>query len=335
MAKFQYLFIIVFSLVVSGCGGGNNSDGTGSKPLSDNKTNIAILTGETVGIGSNSVAELRKIVPLELVLDNPDFSMGDAYILRYQRTATDLAFLVMEITNVSNNLHCFIRAEGIEYLDSNNLSLATVDYDYVQGRLAVAEASNISTNTCLNPGEMGYLLGITINQISTFYDDIAKMQINSISTSSSKFIDSTISILPQGYNKVDNIIYPAAFDVLIKNTSANNGILDTYSEYIFLDDADKPLFWGYMTTPNSANVPINAGLSFTLNAESIYRGTFNKVYVNLSFSELISASLTGAQQYQIITKESANILESDDPLTIQKKLLDERNRMNQQKSYFH
>ena len=339
MPKFQYIFIIAFSIAVSGCGGGssNNSepDTTGSRPLSDNTTNIAILAGETVGIGSNSITDLRKIVTLGLVLDNPDFTVGEAYIVRYNRTATDLAYWVMEITNISNSLHCFIRAEGIEYLDSNNQNLATVDYTYVLGRLAVSQLSNISTNTCLNPGEMGYLFGISINQVSTFYDDIAKMQINSISTSSSKFTDSTISILPQGYNKVDNAIYPVAFDVQVKNTSTNNGILDTYSEYIILDESDKPLFWGYMTTPNSADVPINAGLSFTLNAESIYRGTFNKVYVNLTFSELISASLIGAQQYQTITKESANILESDDPVTIQKKLLDERNRLNQNKSYFY
>ena len=116
MTSILHIFIIAFLLTVSGCDGGsdagsgttetpndtaeNTSDGTTGSIFFSNNTNAAILTGATIGSASDSIADLRRIVSVDLILDNPDFALGDAYITRRKKTDTDYAYRVIEITNI-------------------------------------------------------------------------------------------------------------------------------------------------------------------------------------------------------------------------------------------
>ena len=334
----KYIPLLAISLTtLTACGGGETNNTVKKPPagysISDNGINSAILTGVSLGLGKEENSNLRKIVPVQLLQSNTFFEVGNAYIIKSTTSSSSVLNSIIEITNISDILRCVIKAENISYFDNNSSVLLKDTGHFLFGTVAFLESNNSYTNTCLNPGEKGYVVSISTNQVSTIYNDITNIQIGAISHLNKPYQTSPISVLPTSYNLTSSNSINFEFNVTVENLSNKYTVLNPFSIYFLLDENNQPLYWRFLDIKNSSFLSITAGQSSSsLYNNTSYNGKSDKIQINLTFFENTPSppTVTGISTDLTTAYSAFSILESDDPVTLQKKLLDKRNRINEQ-----
>ena len=294
MSKTSLVYVFLLSIFISACGGGGNSPsiptpgdgslggctGTSVTELPASPNNAAILSGCDLGAGSSSNASLRKQLQLEIVSPHPDLTLEAPFLTSL---SSDFVYVMIKVNNISSNLHCFIKASSIDYLDAANNILTFDSLDYVEGSLGVGVGSIITTSTCLNSGESGYLL--LIDSSDNLFANSTKIRINNITTSPSSFSPSPVTLLPVSYETYPSLIYDFKLKASVKNTSTTNAKLDTisFSKFVLLDTKGDALGWGFTSGPDGVSIP--SGSSLDINIQGSFKGKASQLLVILDAEE--------------------------------------------------
>lgn len=223
----------------NGGGGTNGSGGTGGGMgswLPTATTNDdANLSGASLGpCGTPTL--LRKKIPVTLTGGGTEFSLGDAYLMSLMVDPA-YAYLAVPVTNLGTTMHCFVSTTNYSWLDSQGNSEGDF-LTYVTGSVGQVDPT-IYTDTCLEPGETGFIFDIqsnlTTNDIYTPTTSITF----ALGTSSDGALPPA-KILPQSYS-----LAAGALTVTFANSGTGPGELTASCPFVLVDSGGLPTLWGF------------------------------------------------------------------------------------------
>jgi len=176
----------------AGGGGGVSSDpfasctwtlGTGKAFAGSPPTgnNSADLQGPALGDVPFTASTARRAVPVKVGTTLAGLTVGQAYLTRNTSTAdTDVT---IPVTNGGTDYPCFVTAHSLHYLSTAGTILYSADDPiYLSGSVGDLGVT-FYTNTCLAPGETGYLLDI---QSAASFSGAASVELDLAASSSGK-----------------------------------------------------------------------------------------------------------------------------------------------------
>lgn len=254
---------------------------------------MAVLSGAAVGTGAQDVSALRK--PLQVQIINPDasLSVGNAFALR-QNASTETVYLAVKVTNVGSIAQCFIRANGLDLRDEAGAAIQSEDFTYVQGSVGELRASLV-TDTCLAPGESGFLYGIYLaSNGDTVFSRAQALTFSWASNQNALPLPPGPKVVPTSYEVLEDQRIRVAFT----NSGEDEALLAThFSRYTLLDAAGDPLHWSFLmenTRPIDGLVPVGtSGSVESLGGSDRYEGTSKSVRVNIDFDVPDTNGLSG------------------------------------------
>jgi hypothetical protein len=221
-------------------GGANAGGGVPGTWLPSARTNDdANLSGTSVGLCDGSASLLRKKIPVALTGGGTQFSIGDGYLMS-DASVPEYAWLALPVTNLGTTMHCFVSASDYSWLDSAGNSEGAF-LAYVTGSVGQVDPT-IYTDTCLAPGETGFLLDIQSDLVSNdIYTPTTSVTL-ALDTSS----DGTLppaKVLPLGYT-----VAGEALTVAFENEGTGPAdIAESNScPYILVDSGGLPVTWAFL-----------------------------------------------------------------------------------------
>ena len=232
------------------------------------------LIGAHIGSGKQSGADLRRSVRVNMFGDDSSYMLGRAFVTRSSVTSigTDL---VIEVTNVGDQLRCFVQADAVKRKDADGKSLpGTFDFIYVSGSNAVDSVGG--TDTCLGPNETGYFLDITLQttDMGSLYDLLAEVDLTITSDPADDYERPQYRLVPTAYS-----VQGEQLQVTLVNEGSAAAPLreDSNLRYMLLDDAGDPLDWGFLDVDTLSDVP--PGESITASSDIYYAGSASRLRV--------------------------------------------------------
>lgn len=296
MNKLKTTFLICLLFMIFSCKKDNNEIKEKDEEIENNSTynNSAIIIGSKIGLGSEDLANIWKTSKVIVEVSSNEFVVDTIYFSRSSITS-NFTYWIMPVINVSEDAHSFIKATGIQYLDSNNNVVYEDEsnYTYVEGSCASLSNSTIMTNSFLRAGETGYFIGI--DEVS--FDHIDKIKFSSIEYSENDLTYSSINVVPLSYGISNDII-----NVTIENQS-DKEVFIWMSPYLLLDRNNKPLNWSYLSptlTGTSFELYLQSGAPGKLKDYDFYQGTCNKI------RPILSINLESMDYGALITNGSKN-----------------------------
>jgi hypothetical protein len=199
----------------------------------------ANLSGMSVGLCDGSASLLRKKIPVTLTGGGTQFSIGDGYLMS-DASIPAYAYFALPVTNVGTTMHCFVSASDYSWLDSAGNSEGSF-LAYVTGSVGQVDPT-IYTDTCLAPGETGFLLDIQSDLVSNdIYTPTTSVTL-ALSTSS----DGTLppaKVLPLG-NTVAGAVLTVAFEN--EGTRPADIAESNSCPYILVDSGGLPVTWAFL-----------------------------------------------------------------------------------------
>jgi len=250
-----------------------NDGGTSPRILS-NKS--AELDGPTLGLGATPNDSLRQPIRIELLEPEPRFVAGPVFAMRHtlDDRAVEIAF---SVTNVGATSACFIELVGFRVKDAAGATLTEAEM-YNVFELDV----DLWTDTCLSPGESGWLL--TIQEFrggANLFSSIAAIEFQyDVLTTSAPLPQARV--IPDVYTVSGGIA-----TVCFVNAGAGPAAItaQTFSQFVALDDAGDPLDWGFLTgriQPIGLLQPGESGSAST-KFPSSYQGTAHRMRPFIDF----------------------------------------------------
>ena len=277
----RFLFVMLVTLALVSCGADTMRPPTESptEPPTNSPSikgnNSALLTGPTLGSGSASVGALRKEVSKVVSDAPPGLSFGTAYATRTSTTSETL-YWVLPVTNTSGEALCFIRFNGITFSDGAGNTLAEDDFSYVTGSVG-AFSSDMYTDTCLAPGETGYVLGIELSNPNPVYTSLDRISIAEVVADSDATVP-PVSIVPQLYTA-----FGENLNVTVENKGTRTGYVTDFSSYLLLDAGGGPLAWGFLDRATGWEGALAVGERKGLIDPVRYNGSAQRVRVFVDF----------------------------------------------------
>lgn len=285
MKKISAIQIIFFAICIlllqcSDGGDSNNDKNQLDLPPFSGNNNTTILTGNPIGSNTAVVSDLRKVVAVNLVNSNSYIQIGTAYVFRHSATDEDSLYGIIPITNISSNSLYFIELTTIDYLDGSNQVLESNEFSFVTGSMGVTSGGSY-TDTCLAPGETGFVTFIEIPEVlDTYYTKLTSIRISEISAYTDAFYEPDIEIIPQVYEYALPYLY-----VTLKNTGTRLGYV-TFTQYIMLDSSNLPLMWGFLNYPTWSSFEdliLDVNQQGIVQAYGYYDGTASVIMVKVSY----------------------------------------------------
>lgn len=280
--NFRMLLVVVLMLttsVLTACS--EPSSGSGTTPPNGPPGS---QEGGQLGTNSSPISSLRKIVPFSITNPNTDYSIGTTYVAR-SSTASSAIYWVTDVTNIGTATSCFVKLNTGEYRSSNGAVLDTEIAAYVHGTMRDL-GSNIYTNTCLAPGQIGHFIGITLN---VSFDQIDSIVFDNLSVSSSASSAPALTMSPVGYT-VANTTPPLQWiDLTVHNNGPANGVVGILSLSLLLDSADNPLIWTFFSPPTTWDGSLSAGANGVLESSLLYEGASTNLLVYLDYDAALTA----------------------------------------------
>jgi hypothetical protein len=125
------------------------------------KNNSVDLRGPAIGGVPFVAATSRRMVPVKVGMMLPGLSVGPAYLTLVPGSAqsSTTAQLTIPVVNQGTDYPCFVAAENLYYLGATGATLNPKgDPIFVNGSVGDVGAGTFYTNSCLAPGETGYVL---------------------------------------------------------------------------------------------------------------------------------------------------------------------------------
>lgn len=239
--------------------------------------NGALLTGAAIGSGSTAVSELRK----SLAVNGPssstsDWKVGAAYATR-SAANSNAAYIVVPITNIGTTVRCFVRIDGLTYRDGADTVLVGGKFTYARGSVRNI-ASEVSTSTCIGPGETGMIADIQTN----LYATVAKMEFSVAGTSGSSA--PAASVIPQSYTVQTDQGGNSKLQISVKNVGTGAAKIGGGFHFWYLvDDTGAPQFWGISQQVSAGVVPVSG--AGTISPMITYSGSSNSLLVLTEFGD--------------------------------------------------
>ncbi len=272
---------------------GGNTGGSGESVNSTTGNNSAVLSGAAIGKGTTSVDNLRKQIAVTVLGQGTlPLTVGTAYATRSSTSSyLDYAYIILPVTNTGNQLLCYIELAGLTYRNASGVALADPGYTYVRGSVGKQSifSSNYYTNSCLAPGETGWVI-----DIESIYSNVAAMEFT-FESSSSALSAPTARVIPQSYT-----VNPIAdgggqsLAVTVTNIGSGSAQISGFGNLLVLfDDAMRPLFYDVASDvmPSNGLIPVSGTATLTTDyLGSYYEGSGQKLLVFVDFEDTTTAS---------------------------------------------
>jgi hypothetical protein len=145
------------------------------------QNNSADLSGAAFGTVAFDASRQRRTVPVTVAASLPGLTLGPAYLTRLTPT-DEAAFLTLSVTNAgASGVPCFVRVSTYQWLSATGQALNTGTDAYLDGSVGTV-AGATDTDTCLAPGETGYLTEVEIPASGALYSAVTSIAIGLTST---------------------------------------------------------------------------------------------------------------------------------------------------------
>jgi hypothetical protein len=247
----------------------------GAAPTLDNS---ADMTGATFGTDAFDATQQRRTVPLDVTTPLPGLSLGEAYLTALA-TTPEAAYLILAVTNSGTDFPCYVQTTTYDWLSATGEVLNAAGAIYLDGSVGTV-ASLVNSETCLAPGETGYLTDVQLATTGSLYSEVASIQIGLESTATGS--TPTSKLLPTRY---DVGTCSGVRTVRVEGTASDPGVSvgnfgGDFAPAIFLDAAGLPARWSYFSQMQAANVAPGATTYFT---DSLSEPAVSRALVFLSF----------------------------------------------------
>ena len=209
--------------------------------------NTAVLTGAPVGSGNSPNDVLRKPLSVNVTGPGSAWPVKRAFVLRATAT-TESVSVVVEVSNAGRSGRCLIRASDLELKDAAGTTLKVAATAFVQG--SVGDLGNsrnpIVTDTCLAPGETGFLVELyTASPGERLFSQAESLVFRWADASSTLPLMPKARLTPTRYD----VTPTGAVSVAFTNTGTGQALLsEHFSRFFLLDAEGRPLFFGFLTS---------------------------------------------------------------------------------------
>lgn len=261
--------------------GSSTDAGSCTRTVPTSWGNIATeLGGVSLGNGVTTNAELAHPLAVSKTGD-PRIEVVNAQISR-SSNRTESAYVSIRVKNAGQTGACFVRTRDLTYLTSSGdvVHVETLGA-YVHGQAAKMNASQVVTDTCLQPGQEGFLNDIALEtDVPEFFTRSTRVRLR-FETSASEFTPLGGAFMPVSYAAVP-AQFGKALSMVAINESAGQIVRDAvpfFAMLIPLDDEGRALPWAYLGPSTSAVVRLRACESVTLHADSyFFEGVTSRMY---------------------------------------------------------
>ncbi len=293
MSKYEVFvpFLVAVSLgVAAGCDGSEGDDVSGdagveigadagapdaddASPISPSELsgpNWAVIDGPRVpSNGGTDVVRLRKRLVLDAT-DGAGLRVTDAFAMR---SSVDSSWVrvAVSVANDADHTQCFVKLEGVVYRDRAGGMLGT-DRGYVTGTLRSMTA--VYTNTCLQPGETGYWLGIEELPYAELAGIEVRVEASELASSPApKLVPWTyLAVSEDGRDRIE---------VAARHQGAVPVQL-SFSRVMIIGEYDEPLHWTFLDGP-AEDVVVEPGELLTLSRDLYYAGSGSRIIAWLDY----------------------------------------------------
>jgi hypothetical protein len=240
--------------------------------------NAAELTGGTLGSRDVIVGPLRKPVTIAVREPSTRLTLGPAFLIRSSESSEYVA-LIATVTNAAGDYLCSARAQNLRWLAADGTQLAKTEVSYVQG--SVGDVDGIYLDTCLGPGEIGYLFELETGEAagSPLFEAAS--------------VELTLSARG-GATPAPGALRPTAyvpckdgrqFEVAFENSGSTPVRLwdDVLGVYFLVDD-EGPVSWGYLWTRRGLGI-YGPGKVTVGGAANFYPGAITRMHVFARFDD--------------------------------------------------
>jgi hypothetical protein len=204
---------------------------------------------------------MRRMIPITMGTPIAGLQVGPAYLTRSD-TATETAYLTIAVTNTGTQRPCFIKASPLSYLNGSQVLNDPTHAGYVSGSVGDV-GFGIFTDTCLGPGESGYIIDIQLDSSGTaFFSSTTSIALSLASSSA--------GTVPGGH------LHPTGYEVgscapmrSLRLTTVNDGTAavevaqstPALSPVILLDGGGLPAGWLYLQDNVASQVAVGEMVS--------------------------------------------------------------------------
>jgi hypothetical protein len=225
----------------------------GTAPTQDNSADLA---GAAFGTDAFDATQQRRTVTLSVTTPLAGISLGQAY-LTHPLGIDDAAYLTVAVTNTGTGLPCFVQTTTYNWLNASGQVLNPASTVYLDGSVGMLSAQH-NTDSCLAPGETGYLTDVELVSGTALYSGVASIQIGL--TSMGVGTIPTEKFLPTRYD-VGTCSGNRTLRVTGTARGASVSVGDTGADLapaVFLDSAGVPVGWTLLTQMQPSNVASGA-----------------------------------------------------------------------------
>jgi len=231
----------------------------GTPPTGDNSADLA---GATFGTDPFDAAQQRRTVPLTMTSPLAGLSVGNVYLTGFSGGA----YLVVPVSNTGANIPCFVQTAAYSWTGANGQVLVgqaadaastanagTADSIYLYGSNAVV-STTFTSDTCLAPGETGYLVDVAIDPTGSVYSSVASVEIELQSSFNGS--TPTAKLLPTAYdigtcrgNRAARVLGTASgSEISVGGAGGDFGLA------VFLDATGLPVRWSLFSQMQVSNL---------------------------------------------------------------------------------
>jgi hypothetical protein len=303
--------ILIWLSVLVACPapGGNAPNVPAGPPLTGGNA-YAALSGPTFG-GTSANSSLEKAVPLNVLSSNPDIQIPSSAEALQQTSSGTALYMAIPVKNVGTRAYSFVELTNILYKNGGSVLNATPDVGFVKA--SVGELTgNVFADSCLAPGETGYVMLIALN----LYSSVTSISL-SVSTFSQTPIDPGSALIPQSY-AISGTSGSGTLTQIFQNTGLLsldlNNAHSIYCTFVALDASNNPIMWGF-TNSNLSPVSglLSAGQSGSIAGTYSFDGSSSRVVAFTSFEvdapaktvrvhSLVASPMSGASNPDAWTK---------------------------------
>lgn len=266
--RFSTITILVCSLAA--CGGYDNQTAETEQP-SPNTGNV--LAGSELGSNTENLSQIRKPISISAIGLHADLQLSQAYAAQSNSSSNDF-FWMIPVTNTSTTqTYCEITINA-SIRNSSGLAIGQlIESNQLHGQVKKLTSNGRHINSCLEPTENGYFLGVDTN----IYSEATNIVFSSTSVVSSGFTAADVSLIPESYTITSTL------NLQIRNNGTSSVGIGPPSAYIILHTDDTPLMLGYLYPQMGADPAITPGQNSTIIGNINFLGSSQKIAVYLNY----------------------------------------------------
>lgn len=252
------------------------------------------LSGVQLGGGTTPLPQLTRALS---VTRNGDvrFTIVSAQLNRAAAN-DETGYVAIRVKNTSSTAACFAKADSVTYLGANSqiVFMDTVG-TYMNGSVATSISSQVTTDTCLQPGEEGFLIAIVLDRdVPNFFSNTTGVRLR-MSASTSMFEREPSAFLPRSYTSTA-MSFGAMVSVVARNEGPGLIAADRSGPLalmIPLDTEGRGLKWSFLGAPSSGVLKLRPCETTTLSDLFLFDGATSRAYFHVGeFSDCTGCART-------------------------------------------